>query len=97
MQSLTVQQSILSDQKAEKESIVSQLVNQEQVYQQQISALDKQQQDISDMIEQMEDQLRASFNPELLPSKRHGVIAFPTAEPAHHAVLRRDEIRAKAL
>ncbi|MEK7086831.1 MAG: peptidoglycan DD-metalloendopeptidase family protein [Patescibacteria group bacterium] len=70
-------QYILLDQKNEKQDLLSQTKDQEKIYQDQISKLDEQQSAISQFIEDIEDQLRASFNPNLLPLKRPGVLEFP--------------------
>ncbi|TSA45480.1 hypothetical protein D4R51_01765 [bacterium] len=72
-------QVILKDQKNEKQDILSQTKDQEKVYQDQIAKLDEQQSAISKFIEDIEDQLRASFNPSLLPLKRPGVLEFPVS------------------
>lgn len=72
-------QYILKDQKNEKQDILSQTKDQEKAYQDQIAKLDEQQSSISKFIEDIEDQLRASFNPSLLPIKRPGVLEFPVS------------------
>ncbi len=72
-------QFILKDQKNEKQDLLSQTSNQEKIYQDQIAKLDEQQDSISKFIENIEDQLRASFNPGLLPLKRAGVLGFPVS------------------
>lgn len=77
--SLASTQYILQDQKNEKQDILSVTKNQEQIYQSQISRLDEQQLTISEFIEDIEDKLRASFNPSLLPLKRPGVLNFPVS------------------
>lgn len=73
-------QYILQDQKSEKQDLLSQTQDKEKIYQEQISKLDEQQDFISKFIEDIEDQLRASFNPNLLPLKRPGVLAFPVSK-----------------
>ncbi|MEK7169440.1 MAG: peptidoglycan DD-metalloendopeptidase family protein [Patescibacteria group bacterium] len=77
--SLASSQYILQDQKNEKQDILSVTKSQEQIYQNQISKLDEQQLAISEFIEGIEDKLRASFNPSLLPLKRPGVLKFPVS------------------
>lgn len=70
-------QYILQDQKSEKQGLLSITKNTEEIYQEQIAKLDEQQSSISEFIEGIEDALRASFDPSLLPIKRPGVLGFP--------------------
>ena len=77
--SLASTQYILKDQKDEKQDVLSQTKNQEKAYQDQIAKLDEQQSSISEFIGDIEDKLRASFNPDLLPLKRPGVFKFPVS------------------
>ncbi len=68
---------IATSQKTEKQQLLTQTKSQEKTYQSLVSDLEKQQQTISDEITKIEDQLRASFDPSLLPTKRPGVFAWP--------------------
>jgi len=77
---LASSQYILQDQKNERQDLLSQTQDQEKLYQDQITKLDEQQTQISKFIEDIEDQLRASFNPSLLPIKRPGVLEFPVTD-----------------
>ncbi|MEK7553086.1 MAG: peptidoglycan DD-metalloendopeptidase family protein [Patescibacteria group bacterium] len=63
--------------KKEKQSLLEQTKNQEKNYQKQLSELEKQQLAISDEISELEDELRRTFDPSLLPSKRPGILAWP--------------------
>lgn len=63
--------------KKEKQSLLEQTKNQEKNYQKQLSELEKQQLAISDEIGELEDELRRTFDPSLLPSKRPGILAWP--------------------
>ncbi len=74
-------QSILWDQKQQKDAVLSATRNQAQVYQDQMDQLNKQQLQISRVIEEIEGNLRASFNPNLLPSKIRGILSFPIDTP----------------
>ncbi len=74
-------QYILQDQQSEKNDLLAQTKNQEKLYQQQIDQLDEQQSEISKVIGDIEDKLRAGFDPSLLPTKRPGVLAFPVGNP----------------
>ena len=60
-----------------KQSLLEQTKNQEKNYQKQLSELEKQQRAISDEISELEDELRRSFDPSLLPSKRPGIFTWP--------------------
>ena len=79
--SLANQQSILSAQQSEKQDLLDQTKGQEAIYQKLIAQLDEQQAAISQEIGAAEDELRASFNPNLLPSKLPGLISFPVGSP----------------
>ncbi|MDP3999295.1 MAG: peptidoglycan DD-metalloendopeptidase family protein [bacterium] len=68
---------LTESQKKDRQSLLTQTKNQEKTYQSLISELEKQQDAISDQIAKIEDTLRASFDPSLLPSKRPGVFAWP--------------------
>ncbi len=68
---------ILQNQKADKQSLLTQTKNQEKTYQQLITQLQKDQENLSQEINDAEEKLRQSFDPNLLPSKRPGVIAWP--------------------
>ncbi len=80
-QSLKVRKSVIEDQKADRQQILAQTKNQEKAYQQVISELEKRQQEISDEMAKIEEQLRTSFDPTLLPIKRSGVLNYPVASP----------------
>lgn len=70
-------QKIIKEQKEEKQYLLAQTENQEKIYAQKIAELDKKQEEISRIIEEIEHELRASFDPTLLPLKRPGVLSFP--------------------
>ncbi len=70
-------QYILQDQVNEKNVLLSQTKNQEQIYQNQMDQLDAAQQELTQTIDDMESKLRASFNPNLLPSLIHSTLSFP--------------------
>ncbi len=72
---------ILDDVKKEKKDLLSQTKNQEKIYQNIISDLQKKQMAIADEINTLEENLRASFDPSILPSKRPGVLTYPVADP----------------
>ena len=71
---------ILDDVKKEKKNILVQTKNQEKVYQSIISDLQKKQMEIADEINTLEENLRLSFDPRVLPSKRPGVLAYPVTD-----------------
>jgi len=68
---------ILQNQKTERQSLLTQTKNQEKNYQALIAQLEKDQDSLSKEIDDAEAKLRASFDPNLLPSKRPGVLAWP--------------------
>ena len=71
---------ILDDVKKEKKNILVQTKNQEKVYQRIISDLEKKQMEIANEIDKLEENLRLSFDPSVLPTKRPGVLAYPVAD-----------------
>lgn len=73
---LTIKQSIIKDQQQEKSIILSQTRNQENLYQKQLAELQKQQDQLENEIYQMEEELRKTFNMNLLPSKA-GIFDWP--------------------
>ncbi len=76
-ENLKNKKSIAVVQKTDKQNLLAATKNQEKNYQELLSELEKQQNSISDEIGKIEDQLRAAFDPTLLPSKRPGVFAWP--------------------
>ncbi|MFA5870424.1 MAG: peptidoglycan DD-metalloendopeptidase family protein [Candidatus Paceibacterota bacterium] len=77
---LTLQQ-ITAEQKIEKQKILEVTKSQEQQYAKQLEELDKRQEEIGNAISEIEDRLRTSFNPNLLPIQRFGVLNFPLESP----------------
>lgn len=71
---------ILSDIKKEKNIILAQTKNQEKIYQNIISDLQKKQIEIAQEIDKLEESLRLSFNPDVLPIKRSGILSYPLNE-----------------
>ena len=80
-QNFSNRKNILSDQKSTRNNLLTQTKNQEKLYQQELAALEKKQAAISGDIEKIEDELRRSFDPTLLPAKRPGVLAMPLSGP----------------
>jgi len=68
---------ILDEQKIRRNELLTQTQNQEKIYKQQLSALEKKQAEISDAIDEIETELRKTFDPTILPIKRPGVLAWP--------------------
>lgn len=68
---------ILQNQRADRQSLLTQTKNQEKNYQQLLAQLEKDQESLSKEINDVEEKLRLSFDPSLLPSKRPGVLAWP--------------------
>ncbi len=72
---------ILDDQKQEKATVLKLTKSQENLYQKQLSALEDKQQELDKVISDLEEKLRAAFNPNLLPAKRPGVLEYPIQNP----------------
>lgn len=70
---------IVSEQKNDKDNLLKITKNKESLYQKQLAELEKQQEAIGKEIENMEEQLRISFDPSLLPAKRPGVFGNPVS------------------
>lgn len=68
---------ILSDQQDEKDRVLKETKNTESVYQQRLAGLRLEQQGILDEISQIEDELRARFDPSSVPGKRPGFFSWP--------------------
>jgi len=80
-QNLKYRKIILDDTKTEKQTLLNQTKNQEKIYQGAISDLEDQQLKIASEINDLEEQLRLSFDPTLLPGRRTGVLAYPVDNP----------------
>lgn len=74
-------QQITLEQKQEKQKLLEQTKSVEQYYQQQLDELNKKQDEIDSVIAEIEQKMRASFDPTLLPIKRKDVLAFPVDNP----------------
>ena len=74
-------QAILAEQQLNKKQFLEATKNQEKIYQQQLAELEKKQEEISKIIEKAERELRANFDPNLLPIKNPGLFAFPVKNP----------------
>ena len=72
---------IAADKKSEKNNLLATTKNKESAYQKQLSDLEDKQASIGKEIGELETALRASFDPNVLPFKRSGVLAFPVLEP----------------
>ncbi|MBU4348585.1 peptidoglycan DD-metalloendopeptidase family protein [Patescibacteria group bacterium] len=68
---------ILENEKSARQDLLALNKNEEKEYQQQISQLEEEQNFLSKEIDEVESKLRESFDPNLLPIKRHGVLAYP--------------------
>lgn len=70
---------ILSDVNRSKAQLLTETKNKENIYQAQLADLQKKRDAIGQEIGDLEDQLRAQFNPDILPAKRPGVLSYPLA------------------
>jgi len=71
---------IVADQKQTQQAVLEQTKNQEGVYQSKLSDLQKQQDVLDEEIGQIEDKLRQSFDVNVLPTKRRGLLDWPILE-----------------
>lgn len=71
---------IIQDQKVQRQVVLSETKSQENVYQDKLSKLQAEQNALEDEITQMENQLGQNFNNNVLPAKRHGLLAWPLAD-----------------
>ena len=74
---LTNKKSIVQDQTAQKNQLLTTTKNQESVYQQQLTALQKQQQEIASDMEALDSVLRLKIDPSTLPALAPGVLLVP--------------------
>ena len=95
-ENLTNRQYIIKDQKETKRRLLVQTKNQEETYVNEIEKLEKQQEEISQVIDEIENQLRTSFDPSLLPLKRPGVFGYPVENPRLTQKYGRTSFAAKA-
>lgn len=73
---------IVQDQKQTQLALLSQTKNQESVYQSKLTELQKQQVALEDEVSQIENQLRANFNVNVLPTQRKGILSWPIMDGA---------------
>lgn len=74
---LTAQQAITESQKTEQQYILKQTRNQEIQYQNLLKEVINKQDEVQRQIFELEDQLRRSLNPSLIPTTGHGVLEWP--------------------
>jgi len=68
---------IVAEQQSEKDRLLKETKNQEALYQKRLEQLEKQQQLISDEISRLESELKANFNPNSVPGRKAGLLAWP--------------------
>lgn len=71
---------IVEDQKSVKQAVLAETKNQESVYQEKLAKLKAEQDALEDEIDRMEGQLNKNFNPNVLPPKGSGILAWPLAD-----------------
>ncbi len=74
---------IVESVKQEKQVILTQSKNKEAAYQKMLSDLGKRREEIAAEIEKMEEELRKQINPNVLPTPKTGLLAYPIGEEAH--------------
>lgn len=80
-QTLEVRKKTTEEQKVERAQLLVKTKENEKIYQEIVSELEARQQEISDEIAEIEEQLRKSVDASALPSKRSGVLGWPTEIP----------------
>lgn len=73
---LKARRGIVEDKREERQVILTETKNREQIYQQELAELEKKQEEIGRVIEELEQELRASFDPSVLPLNP-GVLGKP--------------------
>ncbi|MEX1014271.1 MAG: peptidoglycan DD-metalloendopeptidase family protein [Candidatus Paceibacterota bacterium] len=73
-------QNLMSQQQSQKEYLLNLTVSEKLAYEREIAQIDQRQEEISAIIEKIEYEIRASFNPDLLPLERPGVLGFPVQD-----------------
>lgn len=73
--------SITNDTKTQKNMLLTVTKNKESIYQRQLTILRNQQAAIDDELDKLEANLRLTFNVNVLPFKRSGVLAYPVLDP----------------
>ncbi len=81
-QRLEDRKSITNDTKSEKNALLATTKNKESLYQKQLSELEDKQAAMGKEIDELETSLRVAFDPNVLPFKRSGVLAYPVLSPA---------------
>lgn len=77
---LTARKSIVEDKKKERQEVLAVTKNKEKTYQELAAELAKRQAEIASEIEAMDAALRLKINPNELPTKRRGVLGWPTPD-----------------
>lgn len=72
---------IVGNQKIDKKQLLAVTKSQERVYQIFLTELEKQQAAIAEEIEELEEELRLTIDPSLLPTPRSGVLGYPVEKP----------------
>ena len=78
-ENLRNRKSILADLQVGKNQLLADTRSRESAYQAQMRDLQKKRDEIGQAIADLEDQLRAQFDPNAIPTKRPGVLAYPLA------------------
>jgi murein DD-endopeptidase MepM/ murein hydrolase activator NlpD len=76
---LASRQQIISDQKLEKQRLLTETQNQEKIYEDEIQELAKRQQEIAEEIEAIDEKLRSEINTGLLPFAFKGLLMTPVS------------------
>lgn len=77
---LTGQQQVEAWQRTQKNSFLAETKNQETEYRKLLVDINQQKEEIAREIFEIEEKIRLTINPDALPEKRHGVLAYPLAQ-----------------
>lgn len=80
VENLKSRKEIVEDEKQTRATLLKETQSKESVYQQKVNALKAQQEALDNEIAQIEAQLRANLDPNVLPSRQEGFFAWPLAD-----------------
>lgn len=80
VENLKSRKEIVEDEKEARAALLKETQSKESIYQQKVSALKAQQEALDNEIAQIEAQLKASLNPNVLPSGQRGLFSWPLAD-----------------
>lgn len=73
--------SLVEEQKSDRERLLNLTKAEQKIYAERLLQLEKEQEKITQVMEELEQKLRKTFDPSLLPLKRPGVLGYPITDP----------------